>query len=206
MVHEFSKTFTLVSSYFVNGRLSTNLYFYLAMETLYFLQSLHSLEKLKKWYTFQSCVNERFWFLKKLQISQKLKMICCVSFNSVLPLLRNFSSRFAANLFYAQFLSLPLCVVIYVRSLTVNMISKIRNIIFQFLQCFKLQSFLYWKNKKHFSTCTYIKHTLFPEGLTKNIKSSTSSKDLSTAARNKKKGISSMLIDWLSFFQICNSL
>ena len=148
----------------------------------------------------------RFWFLKKLQISQKLKMICCVSFNSVLPLLRNFSSRFAANLFYAQFLSLPLCVVIYVRSLTVNMISKIRNIIFQFLQCFKLQSFLYWKNKKHFSTCTYIKHTLFPEGLTKNIKSSTSSKDLSTAARNKKKGISSMLIDWLSFFQICHSL
>ena len=116
-----------------------------------------------------------------------------------LPLLCDFLSRFAAILFYAMFLSLPLCDVIYVWSLTVNIILKIRNIIFQFLQCFRLQSFLSWKNKNHFSTCTYVKHTLFPEGSTKNIKSSTSNKDLSTAVGNKKKGIVSTLTHWLNF-------
>ena len=71
--------------------------------------------------------------------------------------------------------------------------------IFPFLQCFRLQSFLYWKDKNHFSTCTYIKHTLFPEGSTKTIRSSTSHKDLSTTVGNKKKGIVSTLIDWLNF-------
>ena len=134
-----------------------------------------------------------------LQISQKLKMIRYVSSSLVLPLLHDFSSRFDAISFYAQFLSLPLCDVIFVWSLTVNINLKIKNIIFQFLQCFRLQSFLYWKNKNHFSTCTYIKHTLFPEGSTKTIKSSTSHKDLSTTVGNKKKGIVSTLIDWLNF-------
>ena len=134
-----------------------------------------------------------------LQISQKLKMIRYVSSSLVLPLLRDFSSRFAAILFYAQFLSLPLCDVIYVWSLTVNIILKIRNIIFQLLQCFRLLSFLYWKDKNHFSTCTYIKHIVFPEGSTKTIKSSTLNKDLSTAVGNKKKGIVSTLTDWLNF-------
>ena len=38
------------------------------------------------------------------------------------------------------------------------------------------------KNKKHFLTCTFIKHIFFPEGSTKNIKSSTSNKDISTAS------------------------
>ena len=134
-----------------------------------------------------------------LQISQKLKMIRYVSSSLVLRLLCDFSSRFDAISFYAQFLSLPLCDVIFVWSLTVNIKLKIKNIIFQFLQCFRLQSFLYWKDKNHFSTCTYIKHTLFPEGSTKTIKSSTSHKDLSTTVGNKKKGIVSMLIDWLNF-------
>ena len=134
-----------------------------------------------------------------LQISQKLKMIRYVSSSLVLRLLCDFSSRFDAISFYAQFLSLPLCDVIFVWSLTVNIILKIKNIIFQFLQCFRLQSFLYWKDKNHFSTCTYIKHTLFPEGSTKTIRSSTSHKDLSTTVGNKKKGIVSMLIDWLNF-------
>ena len=134
-----------------------------------------------------------------LQISQKLKMIRYVSSSLVLRLLCDFSSRFDAISFYAQFLSLPLCDVIFVWSLTVNINLKIKNIIFQFLQCFRLQSFLYWKDKNHFSTCTYIKHTLFPEGSTKTIKSSTSHKDLSTTVGNKKKGIVSMLIDWLNF-------
>ena len=134
-----------------------------------------------------------------LQISQKLKMIRYVSSSLVLRLLCDFSSRFDAISFYAQFLSLPLCDVIFVWSLTVNINLKIKNIIFQFLQCFRLQSFLYWKNKNHFSTCTYIKHTLFPEGSTKTIKSSTSHKDLSTTVGNKKKGIVSTLIDWLNF-------
>ena len=134
-----------------------------------------------------------------LQISQKLKMIRYVSSSLVLRLLCDFSSRFDAISFYAQFLSLPLCDVIFVWSLTVNIILKIKNIIFQFLQCFRLQSFLYWKDKNHFSTCTYIKHTLFPEGSTKTIKSSTSHKDLSTTVGNKKKGIVSTLIDWLNF-------
>ena len=60
-----------------------------------------------------------------------------------LPLLRDLLSRFAAILLYAKFLPLPLCDVIYVWSLTVNIILKIRIIIFQFLQCFRLQSFLY---------------------------------------------------------------
>ena len=134
-----------------------------------------------------------------LQISQKLKMIRYVSSSLVLRLLCDFSSRFDAISLYAQFLSLPLCDVIFVWSLTVNINLKIKNIIFQFLQCFRLQSFLYWKDKNHFSTCTYIKHTLFPEGSTKTIKSSTSHKDLSTTVGNKKKGIVSMLIDWLNF-------
>ena len=134
-----------------------------------------------------------------LQISQKLKMIRYVSSSLVLRLLCDFSSRFDAISFYAQFLSLPLCDVIFVWSLTVNINLKIKNIIFQFLQCFRLQSFLYWKDKNHFSTCTYIKHTLFPEGSTKTIRSSTSHKDLSTTVGNKKKGIVSMLIDWLNF-------
>ena len=134
-----------------------------------------------------------------LQISQKLKMIRYVSSSLVLRLLCDFSSRFDAISFYAQFLSLPLCDVIFVWSLTVNIKLKIKNIIFQFLQCFRLQSFLYWKDKNHFSTCTYIKHTLFPEGSTKTIRSSTSHKDLSTTVGNKKKGIVSMLIDWLNF-------
>ena len=136
---------------------------------------------------------------KKVANIKKLKMIRYVSSSSVLPLLRDFSSWFTAILFYAQFLSLPLCDVIYVWSLAVNIILKIRNIIFQFLQCFRLQSFLYWKKKSHFSTCTYIKQTLFPEGSAKNIKGSTSNKDLSAAVRNKKKGIVSTLIDWLNF-------
>ena len=134
-----------------------------------------------------------------LQISQKLKMIRYVSSSLVLRLLCDFSSRFDAISFYAQFLSLPLCDVIFVWSLTVNIKLKIKNIIFQFLQCFRLQSLLYWKDKNHFSTCTYIKHTLFPEGSTKTVKSSTSHKDLSTTVGNKKKGIVSMLIDWLNF-------
>ena len=134
-----------------------------------------------------------------LQISQKLKMIRYVSSSLVLRLLCDFSSRFDAISFYAQFLSLPLCDVIFVWSLTVNIKLKIKNIIFQFLQCFRLQSFLYWKDKNHFSTCTYIKHTLFPEGSTKTIRSSTSHKDLSTTVGNKKKGIVSTLIDWLNF-------
>ena len=134
-----------------------------------------------------------------LQISQKLKMIRYVSSSLVLRLLCDFSSRFDAISLYAQFLSLPLCDVIFVWSLTVNINLKIKNIIFQFLQCFRLQSFLYWKDKNHFSTCTYIKHTLFPEGSTKTIKSSTSHKDLSTTVGNKKKGIVSTLIDWLNF-------
>ena len=134
-----------------------------------------------------------------LQISQKLKMIRYVSSSLVLRLLCDFSSRFDAISFYAQFLSLPLCDVIFVWSLTVNINLKIKNIIFQFLQCFRLQSFLYWKDKNHFSTCTYIKHTLFPEGSTKTIRSSTSHKDLSTTVGNKKKGIVSTLIDWLNF-------
>ena len=38
------------------------------------------------------------------------------------------------------------------------------------------------KNKKHFLTFTFIKHILFPEVSTKNIKSSTSNKDISTAS------------------------
>ena len=134
-----------------------------------------------------------------LQISQKLKMIRYVSSSLVLRLLCDFSSRFDAISLYAQFLSLPLCDVIFVWSLTVNINLKIKNIIFQFLQCFRLQSFLYWKDKNHFSTCTYIKHTLFPEGSTKTIKSSTSHKDLSTTVGNKKKGIVSTLIDGLNF-------
>ena len=134
-----------------------------------------------------------------LQISQKLKMIRYVSSSLVLRLLCDFSSRFDAISFYAQFLSLPLCDVIFVWSLTVNINLKIKNIIFQFLQCFRLQSFLYWKDKNHFSTCTYIKHTLFPEGSTKTIRSSTSHKDLSTTVGNKKKGIVSTLIDGLNF-------
>ena len=134
-----------------------------------------------------------------LQISQKLKMIRYVSSSLVLRLLCDFSSRFDAISLYAQFLSLPLCDVIFVWSLTVNINLKIKNIIFQFLQCFRLQSFLYWKDKNHFSTCTYIKHTLFPEGSTKTIRSSTSHKDLSTTVGNKKKGIVSTLIDWLNF-------
>ena len=126
-------------------------------------------------------------------------MIRYVSFGSVLPLLRNFSSRFAAILFYFQFLSLPLCGVSYVWSLTVDTLLKIINFIFQFLQCYRLQSFIWWKYKKHFSTFTYIKHIPFPKGSTKNIKISTSNKGLSTAAGNKKKGIVSTLIDWLNF-------
>ena len=136
-----------------------------------------------------------------LQISQKLKMIRHVSSSLVLPLLCDFSSRFDAISFYGQFLSLPLCDVIFdVWSLTVNIILKIKNI-FQFLQCFRLQSFVYWKDKNHFLTCTYIKHTLFPEGSTKTIKSSTSHKDLSTSVGNKKKGIVSKgIVDcWLNF-------
>ena len=56
-------------------------------------------------------------------------MIRYVSSSSVLPLLRNLSSRFAVILIYAQFLSLPLCDVIYVWSLVVNIILKTRNII-----------------------------------------------------------------------------
>ena len=47
VVQRFSETFAIVSLYFVNGRLCTDLYSFLAMETLYFLHSLHSLEKLK---------------------------------------------------------------------------------------------------------------------------------------------------------------
>ena len=142
----------------------------------------------------------------KILVSKKLENITKTkndtlrhsSLALLLPL-RDFSSWFAAILFYAQFLSLPLCDVIYVWSLTLYIILKIRNIIFQFLQCLRLLSFLYRKNKNHCSTCTYIKHTLFPESSTKNIKSSASDKELSTAVRNKKKCIVSTLINWLNF-------
>ena len=141
VVHGFSETFALVSPYFDNGLLFTNLNSCLSMKTLYFLHSLQPLEKLKKWYTFKSCTEERFWFLTKLEISQKRKVILYVSSGSVLPLLRKLSSQFAAILVYAQFLSLPSCDVIYVWSLMVNMILKMRNIIsifavFQILQNF----------------------------------------------------------------------
>ena len=55
-------------------------------------------------------------------------MIRYISFGSVLTLLLNLLSRFAAILVYAQFLSLALCDVIYVWSLMVNIILKIRHI------------------------------------------------------------------------------
>ena len=100
------------------------------METPYFLHSLHSSEELKIWYTFKSCIKERFVLLKKLLI-KKLKSICYASSGSVLPLLCNLSSRFAAILVYAQFLSLPLCDVIHVWSVMVNIILKIRNRVFE---------------------------------------------------------------------------
>ena len=58
--------------------LLTNLYSCLSIETLYFLHSLYSSEKLKKWCTFKSCVTEIFWSLKNLQTSQKRKVICYV--------------------------------------------------------------------------------------------------------------------------------
>ena len=110
-----------------------------------------------------------------------------VSSSSVYPLLRNFSSRFAAIWFNAQFLSLPLRDAIYVWSLTVNMVLKVRNLIFQFLQCFRLQSLIYWKNslektKNIFWRVPLLNTFFFPEGSTKNIKSSTSNKDISTAS------------------------
>ena len=55
----------------------------------------------------------KIFISKKVANIKKLKMIRYVSSSSVLPLLRDFSSRFAAILFYAQFLSLPLFDVIY---------------------------------------------------------------------------------------------
>ena len=67
------------------------------------------------------------------------------------------------------------------------------------LAAFQSTNFHILKKKTHFSTCTCIIHTLFPEGSTKSIKISTSNKDLSTATGNKKKGIVSMLVDWLNF-------
>ena len=54
-------------------------------------------------------------------------MIRHVSSRSALQLLRNLSSRFAAILVYAQFWFLPLSVVIYVWSLMVNLILKIKH-------------------------------------------------------------------------------
>ena len=110
-------------SLFFNGFVSTNLYSCLSMETLYFLHSLYSLVKLNKWYTFKSYIKERFWFLKKSQIWQKqYVMICYASSGSVLQLLHILSSRFTAILVYVPFLLLPLCDVIYVWFLTVNII------------------------------------------------------------------------------------
>ena len=108
---------------------------------MYFLHSMHSLEKLKKWYTFKSCITKRFWFLKKLQIWQKQKIIRYVSSGSVLSLLRNLSSRFSAILIYAQFMLLPLCDVLCVWSLMGNIISKIRSII-SILSVFQITEFL----------------------------------------------------------------
>ena len=129
---------------FFNDLVSTNLYSCFSMETLYFLHSMHSLEKLKKWYTIKSCITKRFWFLKKLQIWQKQKIIRYVSSGSVLPLLHNLSSRFSAILIYAQFMLLPLCDVLYVWSLMVNITSKIRNI--SILSVFQITEFpiLHW--------------------------------------------------------------
>ena len=89
VVDGFSETLVLISPYFVNGLVSTNLYSCLSMKPLYFLHSLHFLEKLKEWYTFKSCIEERFWFLKRLKIWKKRKMIRYVSSGSVLSLLRN---------------------------------------------------------------------------------------------------------------------
>ena len=111
----------LVSPYFVNGRVSFNLYSFLSKEIPYFLHSLHSLEKLKEQHTFKSCIKKRFWFLKKLQISQKQKIIRGVNSSSTLPLLCILSSRFAASLVYTSFclyprfsVITPWCDVIYV--------------------------------------------------------------------------------------------
>ena len=123
VAHGSSETFALVCLYFVNGLVSTNLYSCLSMETLYFLHSLYSLVKLNKWYTFKSYIKERFWFIKKSQIWQKqYVMICYASSGSVLQLLHILSSRFTAILVYVPFLLLPLCDVIYVWFLTVNII------------------------------------------------------------------------------------
>ena len=88
VVHGFWETFALVSTNFVHSGLSTNLYSCLAMEILYFLHLLDSLEKLKKWYTFKSCTRERFWSLNS---------------GSVLPLVRNLSLQFVTTLINDQF-------------------------------------------------------------------------------------------------------
>ena len=111
----------LVSPYFVNGPVSFNLYSFLSKEIPYFLHSLHSLEKLKEYHTFKSCIKERFWFLKKLQISQKQKIIRGVNSSSILPLLCILLSQFAAILVYTSFclyprfsVTTPWCDVIYV--------------------------------------------------------------------------------------------
>ena len=148
-------------SLFFNGLVSTNLYSCLSMETLYFLHSLYSLAKLKKWHTFKSYIKERFWFLKKSQLWQKqYVMICYASSGSVLQLLHILSSRFTAILVYVPFLLLPLCDVIYVVSNSKYNL-EYKKTLFRSLQCFRLQRFLYGKNKKHFRTCTYIIYTLF---------------------------------------------
>ena len=166
VVHGFSETFALVFCwYFIHQSLllpfNGNLVF-VAFPAVF--------RKIEEMVHFQIVYKKRFWFLKKLHISQKRKMIRYVSSGSAPPLLRNLSSQFAAILVYAQFLSLPLCDVIYIWSVIVNIILKIRNSI-SVLAVFQITEFPILK-KKRFSTCTYIIRILFPEGSTKNIKSS----------------------------------
>ena len=96
---------------------------------------------------------------KVTNIIKKLKSIRYASSGSVLPLLCNLSSRFAAILLYAQFLFLPLCGVIHVFSVMVNIILKIRNRVLEdnassYTEKTKIffDFYLHFKKKSMFST------------------------------------------------------
>ena len=86
-------------------------------------------------------------------------MIRHVSSGSALRLLRNLSSRFAAILVYAQFWFLPLSVVIYVWSLMVNLILKIKHN-FDFYSVSHYRVSYTEKNKKTFFD-VYLPYTRF---------------------------------------------